>query len=89
MNTKHLLTRQIGIQNPFRRGNFGLVLTFVVRLDVQQPKRLRHNRIRAGVRPQEGAALPGRPPVGAEQVRDQLDLAGKRSTITKPSMNRP
>jgi hypothetical protein len=24
MNTKHLLTRQIGIQNPFRRGNFGL-----------------------------------------------------------------
>ena len=25
MNTKHLLTRQIGIQNPFRRGNFGLV----------------------------------------------------------------
>ena len=26
MNTKHLLTRQIGIQNAFRRGNFGLKL---------------------------------------------------------------
>jgi hypothetical protein len=24
VDTKHLLTRQIGIQNPFRRGNFGL-----------------------------------------------------------------
>ena len=27
MNTEHLLTKQIGTQIPFRRGNFGLAMT--------------------------------------------------------------